>query len=167
MDRMVPAGAFASVMAERPRGRRPIPAPEVEMLAEVPLFAGLSKRQLKRVADVADEVIYRQGAIVFLEGDPATHLFVVAEGTARVFRGFVPSSRTLRRYGPGEIFGELGALISGNRAASVAAETGLTCVRISRSNLDHLLKKEPDIAVRMLYAVAGFAAQLASEAAAH
>ncbi|MGZ4109402.1 MAG: cyclic nucleotide-binding domain-containing protein [Actinomycetota bacterium] len=167
MDRMVPAGAFASVMAARPRGRRPIPAPEIDLLAEVPLFAGLSKRQLKRVAEAADEVIYRERAIVFLEGDTATHLFVVAEGTARVFRGFVPSSRTLRRYGPGEIFGELGALTNSPRGASVAAETPLTCVRISRTNLDRLLKKEPDIAVRMLYATARFAAELASEAAAH
>jgi hypothetical protein len=71
MDKMLPAGAFAAVMAERPRGRRPIPAPEIALLADVPLFDGLSKRQLKRVAEAADEVIYREGAIVFLQGDRA------------------------------------------------------------------------------------------------
>ncbi len=167
MDKMLPAGAFAAVMAERPRGRRPIPAPEVALLADVPLFDGLSKRQLKRVAEAADEVIYREGSIVFLQGDRAVHLYVVAEGTARVFRGFVPASRTLRRYGPGEFFGELGALAGGTRTASVAAETPLTCVRIARTNLDRLLKKEPDIAVRMLYATARLASDLANEAAGH
>jgi CRP-like cAMP-binding protein len=139
----------------------------VALLAEVPLFDGLSKRQLKRVADSADEVRYSSGGIVFLEGDPASHLYVVAEGTARVFRGFVPSGRTIRRYGPGEFFGELAVLAGGTRSASVAAETSLTCVRISRTNLERLLKKEPDIAIRMLHGVARLAADLASEAHAH
>jgi len=149
--------------AGRPNRRRPLPSPSAALLAEVPLFAGLSKRQLRRVAGASEEVRYSAGTIVFLQDAAAANLYVVIEGTARVFRGFTPSARTVRRFGPGEFFGDLAVLSGGRRTASVIAETPLTCIRLSRSALDRLLRKEPDIAVRMIHVLAARMSELVRE----
>lgn len=133
------------------------------MLAEVPLFAGMSKRQLRRVATAAEEVRFNEDAVIFLQDDSAVHLYVIVEGTVRVFRGFTPSARTIKRFGPGEFFGDLAVLTGGRRTASALAETPVTCIRVSRSKLDRLLKKEPDIAVRVVHTLAERMAEVARE----
>jgi CRP/FNR family cyclic AMP-dependent transcriptional regulator len=133
------------------------------MLAGVPLFAGLSRRQLRRVASAAEEVGYNAGAVIFLQDDSAVHLYVIVEGTVRVFRGFTPSARAIKRFGPGEFFGDLAVLNGGRRTASALAETAVTCIRVSRTNLDRLLKKEPDIAVRVVHTLAERMAQVVRE----
>jgi len=129
----------------------------------VPLFEGLSKRQLRQVASAAEEVRYNAGAVVFLQDDAAVHLYVVVEGTVRVFRGYTPSARAIKRFGPGEFFGDLAVLNGGRRTASAIAETPVTCIRVSRSKLDRLLRRQPDIAVRVVHALAARMAELVRE----
>ena len=149
--------------ATRPRGRRPLPSPRASMLADVPLFAGLSRRQLRRVATAAEEVRYNERAVIFLQDDAAVHLYVIVEGTVRVFRGYTPSARAIKRFGPGEFFGDLAVLNGGRRTASAVAETPVTCIRVSRSNLDSMLKKHPDIAVRVVHTLAARMGELVRE----
>ena len=60
-------------------------------LQRVPLFEGLSKRQLKRIQDLAKEVRYMEGVSIVKEGRPGDSFYVILEGQAKVRRG----SRTL------------------------------------------------------------------------
>ena len=135
------------------RERHPITRPGLDLLAGVPLFKGLSRRHLKKIAAAAQEVEHDPG-VLFFKDDPASTMYVIVEGKARVYPGFTQSGRPLARMGPGDFFGELAVLGGGKRTATVVAETPLVAVRIDRTPLLKLLRGQPDLAVRILQGMA-------------
>ncbi|MER3480256.1 MAG: Crp/Fnr family transcriptional regulator [Meiothermus sp.] len=63
------------------------PSPQVqEILAQSPLFRDLGGPELEALAAVATLRPLRKGEVLFLEGDPAHTLFIVAEGLIKVYK---------------------------------------------------------------------------------
>ncbi|MGH2671881.1 MAG: cyclic nucleotide-binding domain-containing protein [Actinomycetota bacterium] len=122
-----------------------------DSLAQVPLFAGLSPRHLKRIGDLTEEVRFMEGATVVRQGDAGDTFYVILEGEAKVAG---PSGRVVNRLRPGEFFGEISLLDGGPRTASVVAETPLKMLSLSRSSLLRLAQREPAVGVRLLAHVA-------------
>jgi len=122
-----------------------------DSLGQVPLFAGLPPRHLKRVGDLTEEVRFMEGATVVRQGDAGDTFFVILEGEAKVAG---PSGRVVNRLRPGEYFGEISLLDGGPRTASVVAETPLTMLALSRASLLRLVQREPAVGVRLLGHVA-------------
>ena len=122
-----------------------------DSLGQVPLFAGLPPRHLKRVGDLTEEVRFMEGATVVRQGDAGDTFFVILEGEAKVAG---PSGRVVNRLRPGEYFGEISLLDGGPRTASVVAETPLTMLALSRSSLLRVVQREPAVGVRLLGHVA-------------
>lgn len=118
-----------------------------QALASVPLFSGLSKRQLRRLADAGREVAVKEGWRVVGEGEPGDDLYVILEGEARVV---TKAGRTLSRLVPGDFFGEISLLDGGARTATVVAETPMALLRVDRPGLARMVKEDPGIALRML-----------------
>ncbi|HEX9123195.1 MAG TPA: cyclic nucleotide-binding domain-containing protein, partial [Actinomycetota bacterium] len=140
----------ASPRAARPRiGRRGLP-----MLSAIPLFAGLSKRHLRHVADLAEEVRFRDGTVMVRAGTPGRALYVIAEGRARVARGVVPIGRAIARLGPGDFFGEIALLDGGPRSASVVADGPVVAIRLMRGAFLKLMRSEPAIAMAVVQTLA-------------
>ena len=54
------------------------------VLAAVPLFDGLSKRHIKRLAGVAEVADYMADHTIVREGEPGDSFFVVLAGQAKV-----------------------------------------------------------------------------------
>src|SRR5947209_4677823 len=95
----------------RTRTMRPndVPRSVVEGLGAIPLYAGCSTRQLRRLAGLGGGgVRVRAGEHLTLEGRPGSQFFVIAAGTARCLRDRVE----VARFGPGDWFGD-GALLHG------------------------------------------------------
>ena len=80
------------------------------------------------------------------EGQPGSTFYVVVEGKAKAS----VAGRTVKRFGPGDFFGEMAILTTSPRSASIVAETDMVCLVLSDSSLRKVLKEEPAIAVRML-----------------
>jgi cAMP-dependent protein kinase regulator len=119
-------------------------------LAAVPLFEGLSRRQLKQIADLAEIANYMAGATLVKEGEIGESFFVILSGEAKVkVRG-----RTVNRAIPGDHFGEISLLDGGVRTASVLSETPLTVLMIQRPAFQKLLKKDPSLSMQMLRSMA-------------
>ncbi len=121
-----------------------------DILAEVPLFAGLSGRQLRNLAKSAAEDHYDAGATIVLEGGRSDSMFVVVEGTANVVR----DGETISRRGPGEFFGEIAMIDGRPRAATVVAETEMTCVVLHQGSLRKLVMTEPQVAWALVQSLA-------------
>ncbi len=125
----MPSARLARHLASPGRGKRPtLGRRGVALLADVPLFAGLSRRHLRRLAGLAEEVPFGAGRTVVQNGSRGNAFYVIVEGTAKVLAGY--STRTFARLGPGDFFGELALLDGGPRTASVVAETPLVTIRI-------------------------------------
>jgi CRP-like cAMP-binding protein len=118
----------------------------LEALANVPLFAPLSKRALRRIGKDALDYRYEPGHVVIEQGEEGAAIFVILEGTARV----VVNGRTRRRIGVGDFVGEIAVLNRRPRTARVVAETDLRCLVLHREDLRTILKGEPAVAWEML-----------------
>ncbi|HZD18030.1 MAG TPA: cyclic nucleotide-binding domain-containing protein [Actinomycetota bacterium] len=118
-----------------------------EMLARVPLFASLSPRQLRRLADLTEEQRYMEGAAIVREGDTGDTFYVIMSGGAKVVRG---SGRVVNHLYPGDFFGEISLLDGGPRTASVVAETELTMLALPRSAFLRTIRDEPAVGIKLL-----------------
>jgi CRP/FNR family cyclic AMP-dependent transcriptional regulator len=121
-----------------------------DLLAQVPLFDGLSRRHLKQITEHADEITFRPGETIVEAGQPGGSFFVVVEGEAKVVRG----PKVLARVGPGEFFGEISLLDGGPRTATVVAETPVLAIRIFKRSFDKVVAQEPSVAAKILAVVA-------------
>jgi CRP/FNR family transcriptional regulator, cyclic AMP receptor protein len=130
----------------------------VKQLAQTDLFAGLTRRVLRHMADGGRVREFAPGAQVVAEGDSITgwhkfspdgvEMFVVLTGSGVV----TVAGQTHGKVGPGDYVGEL-ALIDGSpRSASItASEEGMTAFAINKWSFDELLEEHPQVAVPMLH----------------
>jgi CRP/FNR family cyclic AMP-dependent transcriptional regulator len=120
------------------------------LLEAIPLFAGLSKRQLKKVAAIGEIVEYLGGASVVREGDIGDSFFVVLSGQGKV----TVNGRVVHRVLPGDHFGEVSLLDGGPRTASVVAETPMNLLMIARAGFNKILRADPQLALALLESLA-------------
>jgi CRP/FNR family transcriptional regulator, cyclic AMP receptor protein len=132
------------------RKDRPLGRQGVDLLGQVPLFAGLSRRNLKRLAEHADIVSFNERDPIVEADQPGGTFYVLLEGEAKVIRG----SRTIDRMGPGDFFGEISLLDGGPRTATVTAETPVSAIRIFKRSFDKVVSQEPSVAAQILVVVA-------------
>ncbi|MFL5736200.1 MAG: cyclic nucleotide-binding domain-containing protein [Actinomycetota bacterium] len=148
------SAAFARERAAQGEKRTPsLGRKGVALLEKVPLFNGLSRRHLRRIAGLADEAQFPAGKVIVQTGSRGNAFYVIVEGTAKVVAGY--SSRTLARLGPGEFFGELALLDGGPRTASVVAVEPMTAIRIQRAQFRKMLRSEPEVGLKILEELAG------------
>jgi CRP/FNR family transcriptional regulator, cyclic AMP receptor protein len=123
----------------------------VDVLAAVPLFSEMSKRQLRSVADRAKIVRYGPDRTILAEGGSGVgSMFVLLDGAARIVRG----GRTVRRIGPGDVFGELSILDGRPRSASVVTVSDVVTARLSRPSFLDIVRSDPNIGLRMMEVLA-------------
>ena len=120
------------------------------VLGAVPLFEGLSNKQLKKVADLADVARFMAGATLVKQGEIGDSFYVVLTGQAKV----AASGRTVNHLLPGDHFGEISLLDGGPRTASVIAETEQTLVIIRQKDFLGMLSKDPEITICLLEGMA-------------
>jgi CRP-like cAMP-binding protein len=123
--------------------------PMIESLRQVPLFADLGSRDLKRLADSMSETSFAAGEEVVAQGKSGVGFFVILDGTARVSQ----DGEEVGRLAAGEYFGEM-ALIDGDlRLASVHAESDLRCGLLTTWKFRPFVKDHPEIAWALLTAL--------------
>ena len=118
----------------------------LDLLGSVPLFADLSKAELRLVAGITKPLDFEPGKTVVTQGDRTGRFFVIMAGEADV----LVHDRFLRRLGPGDFFGEMALLDEEPRAATVVAATPLATLSIAPFNFRALLKSNASITYKVL-----------------
>src|SRR5919197_2864736 len=127
----------------------------IELLRRVSLFTELSPEELEKVARVAVPRSYPAGSIILREGDAGDTCYILRSGGARVVRQHADGRAiTLTNLGPGEIFGELAMFGGEVRSATVEALDDVQAVAILAGDLKRMLSEHPEIAVKLLRALA-------------
>ncbi len=93
---------------------------------------------------------FPQGSILFREGDLGTEMFVIHQGRVEIFQKEGGGERSLAVLEPGDFFGEISLLDDLPRSASARASTDVIVIEVRRSTFVDLLRRHPEIAVRML-----------------
>jgi CRP/FNR family transcriptional regulator, cyclic AMP receptor protein len=121
------------------------------LLSKTDLFGGLTRDELEACASLFHEVKYTKGQALFVRGEAATCLYLVAEGRVRLAI-VTEEGRELsfRHTVAGEIFGEIGTLDGGARTADATALTAVTAYRLERADLRQLWTNRPSVAERLI-----------------
>jgi CRP/FNR family transcriptional regulator, cyclic AMP receptor protein len=124
--------------------------PKLERLSQVQLFSGCSKRDLSRIAGVAEEIEVPAGRVLIRQGSLGREAFVIYEGRAKAtIRG-----KGSAKLGPGECFGEMALLHSAPRSATVTAETDMRLLVLGSREFSTLIEDVPAVGRRVLAALA-------------
>jgi CRP/FNR family cyclic AMP-dependent transcriptional regulator len=135
--------------------RRPID----EDLARVPLFAELSKAQLRALSALATPITVHPGRVLMREGEAGKELMVIVEGKAEVQRG----GNVIATRGPGDFFGEIALLLDLPRTASVIAQSEMKIEVIDRRSFKVFLQDNPQLYEPLLQATAARLAELETD----
>ena len=123
----------------------------LDQLAEVPLFAACTRRDLQKIARASDEIQVKAGRNLVDEGRPGHEFFLILDGRATVRRG----NKKVAELGPGQYFGELSLLDRGPRTASVTADTDMELLVLGQREFLGVLDDVPGLAYKILRIMAG------------
>ena len=118
---------------------------EASRLGAIPLFEGLTDKELAAIADAASETAASEGQILANQGDFGHALYAIETGTASVSADGVP----LRTLGPGDVFGEIAVLTSGRRTSSVVATSPMRLIVLFKRDIWALEQRSPAAAERL------------------
>jgi voltage-gated potassium channel len=134
---------------DAPMSRRDFEREAATLLAQVPLFDGLSRRQLGRIASVAEHKHYIANSDLVRAGEPGDAFYVILDGEARVQLPAGPVT-----LGAGSFFGEMAIIDGAPRSATVSAATDAVVLVIPRPKFLALLVEEPKVALAILTTLA-------------
>lgn len=123
---------------------------KVEALRRVPLFEGLSRKQLTELAMVTEDVDVEAGKVLCREGDRGQEFFVLMEGEAEVTK----HGTHLVTHRSGDFFGEIALIEDVPRTATVTAKTPIRFFVLMRRPFLELLDEQPAIERQVLRALA-------------
>ena len=123
---------------------------KVEVLKRVPLFEGLSKKELAGLARATDDVAVDAGTVLCREGRLAQEFFVIVEGVAEVTK----DGKHVATREAGEFFGEIGLITTTTRTATVMAKTPLRCFILMRGDFRRVLDENPKVERKLMQALA-------------
>jgi CRP/FNR family cyclic AMP-dependent transcriptional regulator len=144
------AGVPATPSTATARQDRPLAKRDLDLLARVPLFEGLSRRHLRRLAQHADVTSFRRGEFIVRQDQAGGTFYVITEGEAKVVR----RGRSVGTLEPGDFLGEIALLDGGPRTADVIALTPVTAIRVFKRAFDRMVAQEPGVAAKILAVVA-------------
>jgi CRP-like cAMP-binding protein len=90
------------------------------------------------------------GEVVFDEGEPGDHLYVIQAGEVELVRETSSERRVVARLGPGAFFGELGVVLGEPRSSRAVAVSSTRLIALDRETLEAMCLDQPEIAVRMI-----------------
>jgi len=128
---------------------------EAQSLARVPLFRRLEPEELEHLAEEVDQVNYQAGETIFHEHDRGDALYILEEGTVRIWvMDEDVHEVTLAELTPGDFFGELAVLDRGERSSSATAITDIHLHRLSSDDFQQFLIDHPDAAIDVICEIA-------------
>lgn len=131
-----------------------------DLLSSLPIFDGLSRGQLKLIMRILHERKYLKDETVFNETEPGAGLYIIESGRvviSKQVKGADPIA--LAEFVKGNFFGELALIEEIPRSATATAWEATTLLAFPKPDLDHLIDRQPQLAVKILYNLSRLVAQ--------
>jgi len=123
---------------------------KLDLLATVPLFARMDRKELERLGQLADEVEVGLDRVLAEPGETGHEFFIVLEGRLTVLDGRKP----IATLGPGDFFGEIALLDGLPRTATVRANGIARLLVVAHREFHALMDEFPSVRTAILEAVA-------------
>jgi len=121
-----------------------------EVLKGIPLFQGMSDRELDLLLALTTTKKLKKRAYLFRKGDPGNALFAVLEGRLKATgEGRDGKEMVFSVMDPGEVIGEIALLDQEPRSATVQAVEDVTLLTLHRRDLLPFLERNPKAAIKL------------------
>ena len=100
---------------------------------------------------VRDSILsFSAGDLIFSQGDLGTDMYIIQEGEVDIIKHIGSEAHLLSHLEKGDFFGEMALMENTPRTADALAKTDVKVVAINGSRFDEMLRKNPEIAVRII-----------------
>jgi CRP-like cAMP-binding protein len=115
---------------------------DTSRIAAFPVLANLPAAELDELAAAMKEVNTEPGAEVVTVDDYGTAIYFIEQGEADVLIGGGEGNPTL---GPGDAFGEIALVLTGERTATVVARTPMRLLSLSGQDFERIRGRVPEL----------------------
>jgi CRP-like cAMP-binding protein len=123
---------------------------KLELLRQVPLFAGCTKRELSEISTLADELSFPEGTTLITEGKQGHEFFLLVDGEVDVRM----KGRKVKSLANGAFFGEMALVSSLPRNATVTALSPVRVLVVHEQAFRRLLRDSPGIQLKVMQTLA-------------
>ncbi len=123
---------------------------KIDTLRHVVIFRHLDMSELCKVLSIVRAIEVEKGEVIMSEGEASDALYAILDGKMQIERGGAAVKSLL----PGEHFGEMALFNSRPRSATVTALTRGKLLVMDRNRFNELIKKEPQLGVKLLWCFA-------------
>lgn len=122
----------------------------LSMLKVVPILDGLSRDELKEFERIVHHRHYKTDEIVFWEGEPGVGVYIIQEGTVKIYKTLSDGSdKELAILKSGDFFGELALLDESPRSASAVALETSHILGLFRPEFFDILERKPKLGLKV------------------
>jgi serine phosphatase RsbU (regulator of sigma subunit) len=124
----------------------------VNLLANIPFFTSLPEEELDRLITELDVLNLKSGDVLFKEGDPGEHLYVVVNGKLEILMApGTTDELILNILHEGEYLGEMSLIQpGGHRTASARARGDVVLLTMNRKQFLDLIQRHPELSFAMV-----------------
>ncbi len=115
---------------------------DTNRIATFPAFANLPAEELDEFAGVMREVEIEAGTTIIRGDDYGTAIYLIEAGSADVLND---AGDAINALGPGDAFGEIGLLLTGQRTATVVARSPTRLLSLSGQDFDRIRPHVPEV----------------------
>jgi hypothetical protein len=124
----------------------------INLLRALHIFEGLGDGELRKLARLFTQKLYRANERIFGRGDSGEEAFVVLRGQVEIRRE--DSSRPIATFGSGQIFGEIAFLDGAPRTAMAVASQPSILLVMQRQAFNEVIQREPHLGMVVMRNVA-------------
>jgi CRP-like cAMP-binding protein len=121
----------------------------IKLLSRCDLLRHLPPQDIQELLPLIREQAAPAGTVLFRKGDPADALYIIARGEVDILDepdSLSHEERHIARLDAGQAFGEMALLHGGERTATARAPVDTQLLAMDKSDFDHLIKFDPQLA---------------------
>ena len=115
---------------------------DTSRIAALSVFANLPAEELNELAGAMSEVEVEAGANIITVDDYGSAIYFIEQGEADVLTDGREAAQALA---PGDTFGEIALLLTGERTATVVARTPMRLLSLSGQDFERIRPRVPEL----------------------
>jgi CRP/FNR family transcriptional regulator, cyclic AMP receptor protein len=124
----------------------------LEILMQLPLFAGLPLEPLKVLAYLCRRETFKAGESIFHEHEIDTNAYYLIEGQAVLIME-ADGEAELTEFGEQELIGSMSLFCDVKRLFTLRAKTRVICLVLSRDKFQKIVERFPDVTTKLVQAM--------------
>ena len=124
---------------------------DIQILEDIPVFKGLSRFELNKVAKMLHLRSYKKDEYIFHEKEPGESMYIIKSGEILITKNKNQKETVISNLTDGSFFGEVSLVDEDVRSANAKAVTDSEVLGFFRADLMNLIDRNPRLACFILY----------------